>query len=152
MSAHPGTEVLDTATCLALLREAAFGRLAVIVNGRPEIYPVNHAVHHGSVVFRTGRGSKLAGAVGQAVAYEVDGVDEATGQAWSVVVAGHAHEVQQLHDILEALDLPVFPWEEGPKPHFVRIDPDGITGRRFVIHGGKQGAGAGLAGETEGSD
>lgn len=139
MNAHPETEVLDTAACLALLREEPFGRLAVIVNGRPEIYPVNHAVHHGSVIFRTSNGSKLHASVGQPVAYEIDGVDEAAGKAWSVVVAGVAHEVQQLHDILEALDLPVFPWEEGPKPHFVRIDPDGITGRRFPIQGGSAG-------------
>lgn len=149
MSAHPGTEVLDTATCLALLREAPFGRLAVIVNGRPEIYPVNHTVHHGSVVFRTSGGSKLHAAVGQPVAFEVDGTDAESGKAWSVVVAGEAHEIQQLHEILEALDLPVFPWEEGPKPHFVRIDPDGITGRRFDVQGGLSGSsGADAAGDV----
>jgi len=74
MNAHPETEVLDTAACLALLREEPFGRLAVIVNGRPEIYPVNHAVHHGSVIFRTSNGSKLHASVGQPVAYEIDGV------------------------------------------------------------------------------
>lgn len=135
MNAHPGTEELDSADCLALLRETPNGRLAVIVNGRPDIFPVNHAVHHGSVVFRTASGSKLQGAVGQPVAYEADGVDE-SGLAWSVVVSGTAHEVHQLHEVLEALELPVFPWQEGAKPHFVRIDPDTITGRRFPIQGG----------------
>ena len=129
-------EELDTATCLALLREAPFGRLAVIVNNRPEIFPVNHAVHHGSVVFRTSTGTKLFAAVGQPVAYEADGHDRQTGRAWSVVVSGTAHEIQQLHEVLEALELPVYPWEGGPKPHFVRIDPDTITGRRFTVHGG----------------
>lgn len=136
MSVTPATEELDSATCLALLREASFGRLAVIVNNRPEIFPVNHAVHHGSVVFRTSTGTKLFASIGQSVAYEADGVDQATGRAWSVVVSGTAHEIQQLHEVLEALELPVFPWEGGPKPHFVRIDPDTITGRRFTVPGG----------------
>lgn len=132
--------MLDSAACLALLREVPYGRLAVIANGRPEIFPVNHAVHHGSVVFRTANGSKLAASVGQPVAYEADGVDETTGTAWSVVIAGTAHQVQQLHEVLEALELPVFPWQEGAKPNFVRIDPESITGRRFPIQGGVTGA------------
>lgn len=136
MNAHPGTEELDSARCLALLRGVPYGRLAVIVNGRPEIFPVNHAVHHGSVVFRTANGTKLQAAVGQPVAYQADGVDEAAGTAWSVVISGTAHQVQQLHEVLEALELPVFPWQEGAKPYFVRIDPDSITGRRFPIQGG----------------
>lgn len=138
MSTNPGTEQLDSAACLALLREVSFGRLAVIVDDRPVIFPLNHAVHHGSVVFRTAKGTKLANAVGQPVAFEVDGHDEATNQAWSVVVSGVAHEIQQLHEVLEALELPVFPWEDGAKPHFVRIDPDAITGRRFTVHSGAQ--------------
>lgn len=139
MNAHPGTEELDSAACLALLREVPYGRLAVIVNGRPDIFPVNHAVHHGSVVFRTAPGSKLAAAVGHPVAYEADGVDE-SGLAWSVVISGKAHEVQQLHEVLEALELPVSPWQEGAKPDFVRIDPDTITGRRFPVQGGADSA------------
>ena len=138
MNAHPGTEQLNSAACLALLREVSFGRLAIIVNDRPEIFPINHAVHHGSVVFRTAQGTKLANAVGQPVAFEADGYEESTKQAWSVVVSGTAHEVQLLHDVLEALELPVFPWEGGAKPHFVRIDPDSITGRRFTVHSGAQ--------------
>src|SRR5690606_25990380 len=76
MNANPGTERLDSAACLALLREAPFGRLAVIVDGRPDIFPVNHAVQHGSVVFRTSTGTKLHSAIGQPVAYEVDGYDQ----------------------------------------------------------------------------
>lgn len=138
MNANPGTERLDSAACLALLREAPFGRLAVIVDGRPDIFPVNHAVQHGSVVFRTSTGTKLHSAIGQPVAYEVDGYDQSTHEAWSVVLAGTAHEVQQLHEVLEAIELPVFPWEEGPKPHFVRIDPDSITGRRFKKQAGAE--------------
>ncbi|WP_114907709.1 pyridoxamine 5'-phosphate oxidase family protein [Ornithinimicrobium murale] len=139
MNSSPVTEHLDTSACLALLREAPFGRLAVIVNQRPEIFPVNHAVHHGTVVFRTSTGTKLFGAVGQPVAFEADGYDTRAGRAWSVVVSGSAHEIQKLHDVLDALELPVFPWEGGAKPHFVRIEPESVSGRRFEM---RPGAGA----------
>ena len=117
----------------ALLRQAAVGRLAVIIDGRPDIFPVNHVVDHGSLVFRTAAGSKLAGAVGNQVAYEVDGYDPETASAWSVVVKGHAHEVNRLYDVLEAVGLPLFPWHTTLKPHFVRIEPDKLTGRRFKL-------------------
>ena len=116
-----------------LLRQAVVGRLAVIIDGRPDIFPVNHVVDHGSVVFRTAAGSKLAGAVGHQVAYEVDGYDLETGSAWSVVVKGHAHDVNRLYDVLEAVGLPLFPWHSTLKPHFVRIEPDKVTGRRFRL-------------------
>lgn len=58
-----GVELSD-AHSWALLRQAVVGRLAVIVDGAPDNFPVNHQVDHGSVVFRTAAGTKLAGALG----------------------------------------------------------------------------------------
>ena len=129
-------EELPTHTSLALLRESPVGRLAVVVEGQPDIFPVNHVVDHGTVVFRTARGSKFWGAAGLPVAYEVDGYDAATGYAWSVVVHGHGEVISRRDDVLEALQLPVFPWQSGVKPEFVRIVPHEITGRRFPVRGG----------------
>lgn len=108
------------------------GRLAVVVAGRPEIYPVNHALHRGDIIFRTGSGTKLDASVGQYVAFQIDGHDLAAKQAWSVLVSGLATEVGQLHEVLDLLRLPVSPWEPGAKPHLVRITPEEITGRRFT--------------------
>lgn len=123
---------LTVSQAWALVREAPVGRLAVVVDGRPQIFPVNHVVDHGTVVFRTAAGSKLDAAVGHRVAYEVDGLDAVTGEAWSVVVAGTAHEVVRLHELVDAWGLALFPWQQGPKPRLVRIDADEVTGRRFV--------------------
>jgi nitroimidazol reductase NimA-like FMN-containing flavoprotein (pyridoxamine 5'-phosphate oxidase superfamily) len=103
---------------------------------QPDIFPVNHVVDHGTVVFRTAEGTKLAAAVlGTAVAYEVDGYDPARGTAWSVVVKGRAVEIQRLYELLEATDLPLFPWHAAPKGRFVRIEPESVTGRRFRVIG-----------------
>jgi nitroimidazol reductase NimA-like FMN-containing flavoprotein (pyridoxamine 5'-phosphate oxidase superfamily) len=119
-----------------LIREAVVGRLAVIIDDQPEIFPVNHLVDLGSVVFRTGLGTKLTGAVGHQVAFEVDGYDLETSSAWSVVVKGRATGVNRLDDALAVISLPPFAWHPAPKPHFVRIEPDSITGRWFEVSGG----------------
>ena len=119
----------------ALLRHASLGRLALIVDGHPEIFPVNHVVDLGTVVIRTAAGTKLAGAVGHPVAFEVDGYDIGTTSAWSVVVKGTAQAVTRRYDALDMSELPLFPWHSAPKPHFIRIEPDSITGRLFEVTG-----------------
>jgi nitroimidazol reductase NimA-like FMN-containing flavoprotein (pyridoxamine 5'-phosphate oxidase superfamily) len=129
-----GIVALDQHDCWELLRSAEVGRLAVSILERPDIFPVNHVVDHGRIVFRTAAGTKLAGAVlGLAVAFEVDGYDADAGEAWSVVVKGRARELEAMQDVVDALDLPLFPWSAGGKPRFVRIDPDSVTGRRFHV-------------------
>ena len=104
------------------------------IANHPDIFPINFVVDHASVVFRTAEGTKLAGAVlGQAVAFEVDGYDARSGEAWSVVIKGRARELELMQDLFEALDLPLFPWHAAPKQRFVRIEPVEVTGRRFHV-------------------
>jgi nitroimidazol reductase NimA-like FMN-containing flavoprotein (pyridoxamine 5'-phosphate oxidase superfamily) len=131
---HLGMTVLVTEECLDLLRCQAVGRLAVSISDHPDIFPINFVVDRGSIVFRTAEGTKLAAAVlGRGVAFEVDGLDVDTDEAWSVVVKGHATEIEQLDELLDALDLPLFPWHASPKHRYVRIEPAEITGRRFQV-------------------
>jgi hypothetical protein len=128
---------LDAGECWTLLRTAEVGRIAVSVAGRPEIFPVNFVVDHGTVVFRTAEGTKLAAVtVSPHVAFEADGrVPGDPDQAWSVVVKGRSEELRHLHDLVAADDLPLAPWHAGPKGRFVRIVPDDVTGRRFAVAG-----------------
>ena len=129
-----GMEVLNRDQCWALLRTEVVGRLAIAIANHPDIFPINYVVDHGTVVFRTAEGTKLAGAVlGSGVAFEVDGLDTHAGEAWSVVVKGRAVEITGLHDLFDAADLPLFPWLASPKHRFVRITPDDVTGRRFHV-------------------
>jgi uncharacterized protein len=80
------TVILGGSESWGLLRETVVGHLAGIVGDQPEIFPVNYLVDHGSFVFRTAEGTKLANAIGRPGAFEVDGYDAASGEAWSVVV------------------------------------------------------------------
>ena len=129
-----GTTVLAAHESLELLRSSVVGRLAVSITDHPDIFPINYVVDHGSVVFRTAEGTKLAAAMlGRGVAFEVDGYDQANGEAWSVVIKGHAVEIEKIHDLFDAVDLPLFSWQAAPKPRFVRIEPVDISGRRFSV-------------------
>ena len=129
---------LTAHACWALLRGSDVGRLAVAVDGRPDIYPVNFVVDHGSVVIRTGPGTKLAALVhGAAVAFEADGYDPAAGEAWSVVLKGTVERHQPTQEMVDMVTLPLFPWHAGPKPCFVRVVPEDVTGRRFRVVRGR---------------
>ncbi|UTT67803.1 pyridoxamine 5'-phosphate oxidase family protein [Arthrobacter sp. DNA4] len=136
MSNESSTQVqnLEHHECWALLRTVSVGRLAVLVEGRPDIFPVNFTVDGGTLVFRTSQGTKLSAASGDApVAVEADGVDPDTGLAWSVVIKGTAALVKSTEEVLETSRLYLFPWQAGRKDAFVRISPDSVTGRRFKV-------------------
>ncbi len=129
-----GIDILDTDTCWEMLGSTEVGRLGVSISDHPDIFPVNFVVDRGTVVFRTGEGTKLAGAVlGRAVAFEVDGYEPESGDAWSVVIKGRAVEIERMGDVFDALDLPLFPWHASPKHRFVRIEPHDVSGRRFRV-------------------
>jgi uncharacterized protein len=134
MSIVNDVEELDESTCLSLLRSAEVGRLAVAINNLPEIFPINFVMDGDTVVFRTDEGTKLAAALlGRGVAFEVDWYDVDEGVAWSVVVKGEAEEIEEMYELFDAADLPLFPWQSGWKHRFVRIYPSETTGRRFFI-------------------
>lgn len=123
---------LELNDCWALLRNEAYGRLAVIGEDGPDIFPINARVDHGTVVFRTATGSKLSAIHEEPrVAFEVDGYDDVRGTAWSVVIRGTANEVTDQYEGLEVVELGVTPWQRGLKPVFVRIVPTTVSGRRF---------------------
>jgi hypothetical protein len=129
-----GITILESNECWELLRSSEVGRLAMWVDDQIDIFPVNFVVDHGSIVFRTAEGTKLAAAVSDhAVAFEVDGYDPDAGDAWSVVVKGRANLVKAQYELFAALALPLFPWHAAPKQHFVRIEPDLVSGRRFHV-------------------
>lgn len=138
MTTEPAPSVVDLSPsqAWALARSVPLGRLAVVVDGRPDLFPVNHVVDHGCVIFRSAPGVKLSASVGAPVAFEVDGYDLETGSAWSVVMKGVAHEIHDVDDVITALLLPLFPWYSATLAHIVRIDVDEITGRRIGVVGG----------------
>jgi uncharacterized protein len=120
--------------CADLLAASKLGRLGVIVDGRPEIFPVNHVYDRetGTVAFPTNTGTKLHGAVGWPfVAYEVDGVEADDAGGWSVALVGRAEEITDADDIARLARQRRVLWRSGETAHWVRIVPEKVTGRRI---------------------
>ena len=76
---HTDLEEISEDECLQLLDRRELGRVAVVVAGQPLIFPVNYALSHRVVTFRTAHGTKLANAPGMNVAFEIDEYDALTG-------------------------------------------------------------------------
>ncbi|MFU0805386.1 MAG: Pyridoxamine 5'-phosphate oxidase family protein [Pseudoclavibacter caeni] len=112
------------------LGSAALGHIAFVIDGAPEIFPINYAVDGHTVLLRTAPGTKLFGiTVNPRVAIETEQYDATTG--WSVIAKGTA-EVLTDDAALDAADeAGLRPWVPTIKENVVRIAVDEITGRRF---------------------
>lgn len=123
--------------CLHLLGLHRLGRVALDVDGRPQVFPVNYALSGRVVAFRTAPGTKLANAPMSHVAFEIDDYDSMTGVGWSVMVKGIAYEITEAldHDSVKARAQLIRPMAPGQRDRWVAIRPDEITGRRFRHHG-----------------
>lgn len=125
-------EHLNVPECWRLLALVGIGRLGVLVDGAPEIYPVNHVVDEHTIVFRTAEGTKL-GSLDRSpmVCYEADGANFEDRTGWSVLVKGRAVVLSGTDELHHAAGLPLRFWALGDKPYWVRIVPTEVTGRRI---------------------
>jgi nitroimidazol reductase NimA-like FMN-containing flavoprotein (pyridoxamine 5'-phosphate oxidase superfamily) len=121
--------------CWELLATEQFGRVGLLVNGQPEILPVNYAIDGKTILFRTSEGSVLNEASMRVVAFEVDRVNVATHEGWSVMVQGVAQDIGNAIDpTSERLKrLALITWAPGTRQSWFRIDPDKVTGRRLYL-------------------
>ena len=129
MLVDQGLEILTEDECLGLVESEQVGRVALSIGALPAIFPVNYQMVGGDIIFRTGEGVKRRAALaGTVVGFEVDRIDPARQQGWSVLVIGMATEITG-----EAPEnLTASPWAAGERPHWVRVRPEFISGRRIV--------------------
>ncbi|MFI6928272.1 pyridoxamine 5'-phosphate oxidase family protein [Nonomuraea spiralis] len=132
--AEPVLEVLDPDECRRLIEPGGIGRIAFNGSHGPTVLPVNFRMHEGAIVFRTGSGGPMdqdlrtgLEGVEVMVGFEVDRIDEARRQGWSVLVQGAAHHVTPE----EQAGADPTPWAGGDRRLYIRIVPHRITGRRI---------------------
>ncbi|MGZ4674945.1 MAG: pyridoxamine 5'-phosphate oxidase family protein [Acidimicrobiia bacterium] len=125
--------------CLDHLRSERVGRIAVIADCTPLVFPVNYrlvedeldgpARHPVWVALRTRTGNPIDRAA-KMVAFEIDGVDHAHQRGWSVLVSGMLHPVDE-----EAAEFgsrfDPGPWLGEDRDRWLVIEPMRITGRRI---------------------
>jgi hypothetical protein len=130
----PEAEILDSDECWKLLGHTSVGRLAVLVDGQPDVFPVSFKLDGEDLLFRTGEGKKLqAMEANSLVALEADSVSAEFGLAWSVVVKGKAVQDDAAEPALNETRRGLFPWQGVGKDHLIRIVPQSVTGRRFTL-------------------
>jgi transcriptional regulator with XRE-family HTH domain len=118
--------VLDREACRELIRAGGVGRIVFWGSRGPEAWPVNFRTLNGDVVFRT------ATAPGPGpVSFEVDRIDEALTEGWSVLISG---EVRVITDPTERQAVEASgasPWAGGERDVYVRLVAHEVTGRRI---------------------
>ena len=108
----------------------------------PSRFPVNYQMRGDDIVFRTSAISSVrAASYGQRVSFEVDRIDDAMRQGWSVLVTGNAHEVRDADELRELQQLGIEPWAGDERPVYMRIKPGTMSGRRIRVTGQERGSG-----------
>jgi nitroimidazol reductase NimA-like FMN-containing flavoprotein (pyridoxamine 5'-phosphate oxidase superfamily) len=126
------TTELTLEECWEALRGDEFGRLAYLLGDEINLVPVNYAVDHDTLLFRTAEGSKLLGVVMHPqVVFEIDHIGEE--QATSVLVRGEARKLEE-DEAHRADNVPLRPWTDTHKYNVVEIRPTEVQGRRFQLH------------------
>jgi nitroimidazol reductase NimA-like FMN-containing flavoprotein (pyridoxamine 5'-phosphate oxidase superfamily) len=135
---RPVLEPLDEAECLRLISAGGIGRLAFTGRRGLTVLPVNYKLHDGSILFRTSQDSPtdedLRTGIAHAeyeVAFEIDHINPATREGWSVLINGPAHHVTSEAERAAVLESGVEPWPAGSREHAISITPIRITGRRL---------------------
>ncbi|MCT9009243.1 DUF1918 domain-containing protein [Streptomyces sp. NPDC054766] len=130
---HPRLRDLGPDECRARLSTHGVGRIAVSGPEGPSVVPVNYEVVDDAITLRTAPGSVVAQAVGTEVAFEVDHLDEAMSQGWSVLVVGAASSVTEPEAVQRLADRAhTESWAGGDRQMWVSIRPERITGRRIT--------------------
>ena len=128
---NSGLTELDPSECMHLVGQETVGRLGIIVDGRPEIHPVNFAVADEEILIRTDQGTKLSSALAGPVVFEVDRVDPAARTGWSVMIHGTARLTGGRVNGSGSQNRVLKTWREADLPQLLRIVPNRITGRRL---------------------
>jgi nitroimidazol reductase NimA-like FMN-containing flavoprotein (pyridoxamine 5'-phosphate oxidase superfamily) len=127
-------QTLTEQECLSLLARFTLGRLGVVAEGYPVIFPVNYALDGKLITFRTSPGTKFDAARYGHVSFQVDQMEFPGRSAWSVLVLGTA-TVPDTDDpaVVQRLQqLGITPLDPGDKPLWVQVVPHRITGRRIT--------------------
>jgi nitroimidazol reductase NimA-like FMN-containing flavoprotein (pyridoxamine 5'-phosphate oxidase superfamily) len=131
-AAHPVLEALSGEECARLLAPGGVGRLVTVDARGPVALPINFAVIDGDIVFRTAAASPVAATEGRQVGFEVDRLDEAMHEGWSVLVTGKARRVTDRGEVEEELrGRDVEPWAGGQRDVYFRLTPTETSGRRI---------------------
>lgn len=123
--------VLTEQRCWELLAPGGVGRVVFDSPRGPVALPVNFALLGRTVVFRTREDSEIANLAGSELAgFEVDRIDDAQRQGWSVMITGQVRNPRE-EELAQVESLGVTPWAAGDRHAYLLLEPAEVTGRRI---------------------
>ena len=124
-------DVMTRDECLRRLAQTHTGRLGFHANALPMLLPVDFALDGGAIVLRVRAGSQVDAATRDAVvAFQVDGVDAADGQYWSVSVTGVATHIEDPSELVRIRGLRIDDRIGHDEDRCVRVTLDVVAGCR----------------------
>jgi hypothetical protein len=136
-SALPGAilEPLTPAQCRAHLGAGGVGRVVFHASRGPVAFPVNYRFSNNEVLFNTTVKAARDLESQALVGFEVDRIDDAFSEGWSVIVTGSARQVDQPDQLVEHAAHGIRPWAGGARGAVVAITVAEVTGR-VIVHDG----------------
>ena len=128
----PQLEELSLERCVQLLGATSIGRIAMVVDRYPIVFPVNYRLVNDAdpwLVIRTRPGGMIDRTQSH-VAFEIDGFDTGHKAGWSVLVRGGVRSLTESDKETVALIDP-HPWLRAERSLWIGIQPLTITGRNL---------------------
>jgi transcriptional regulator with XRE-family HTH domain len=149
---NPVLYPLTADDCRAMIKPGGLGRILFVEPGRgPVAIPVNYRMDGDDVVFRVSSRGPITAALqappeaAQApagadspqasVSFDVDHLDEALGEGWSVLLTGSARLITDAAEVGRVGSLGVEPWAGGERETYVRLVVRQATGRAIRVTG-----------------
>jgi nitroimidazol reductase NimA-like FMN-containing flavoprotein (pyridoxamine 5'-phosphate oxidase superfamily) len=130
---HPRLDVMSREECEEHLSSGGVGRFVFASESGPTALPVNFRLLDRDIVFSTRTHGVLTAAVtgDRRVGFEVDQIDDAMSEGWSVIISGRARLVDDPGELERIAELGIEPWPGGRREAVLRIQTDTISGRRI---------------------
>jgi nitroimidazol reductase NimA-like FMN-containing flavoprotein (pyridoxamine 5'-phosphate oxidase superfamily) len=126
---HAELRELTPEQCASHLEVGGVGRAVFLTERGPVAHPLNFVTSDGDVVVSTTAAHAAQIEASERVSFQIDRVDEAMSEGWSVLVTGKARRVDDPEELVALSELDLEPWAGGNRHALVRIRPDVVTGR-----------------------
>jgi hypothetical protein len=118
--------------CESHLAGGGVGRVVFRSEGRPVAFPVNFKVLAGDVIFRSADDGEVSTiAFEEPVSFEVDRIDDAMREGWSVLATGTIHPIRDAEQVHQVESLGIEPWAGGERHAYFRLTVTELTGKRI---------------------
>jgi len=131
-ASDPHLVAIDEEECHELLAGGGVGRVVFRSAGRPVALPVNFKTLAGDIIFRSADDGEVSAITcDEPVSFEVDRIDDAMREGWSVLVTGTVYPVRADDQVHEVQALGIEPWAGGERQTYFCLSVSRLTGKRI---------------------